>query len=79
VNRLTALQREAARLLFGLPESADFALAGGSALVALGMITHTQPVRQTGGPPVSGEAAGWSGFLAGLVVPDRGGEREESL
>lgn len=38
MNRLTALQREAARLLFGLPESAGFALAGGSALVALGVI-----------------------------------------
>jgi len=38
VNRLTPLQREAARLLFGLPESAGFALAGGSALVALGVI-----------------------------------------
>lgn len=38
MNRLTALQREAARVLFGLPESAGFALAGGSALVALGVI-----------------------------------------
>lgn len=38
MNRLTPLQREAARLLFGLPESAGFALAGGSALVALGVI-----------------------------------------
>lgn len=38
MNRLTALQRDAARLLFGLPESTGFALAGGSALVALGVI-----------------------------------------
>lgn len=38
MNRLTALQREAARALFGFPESEGFALAGGSALVALGVI-----------------------------------------
>jgi hypothetical protein len=38
VNRLTPLQREAARLLFEIPESAGFALAGGSALVARGVI-----------------------------------------
>lgn len=38
MSRLTSLQQEVARILFGLPESAGFALAGGSALVALGVI-----------------------------------------
>jgi hypothetical protein len=38
VNRLTAVQRRAARILFELPDSAGFALAGGSALVALGVV-----------------------------------------
>jgi hypothetical protein len=38
VNRLTSLQRRAARILFGLPDSDGFALAGGSALVALGVV-----------------------------------------
>lgn len=35
---LTDLQRTAARILFALPESEGFALAGGSALVALGVV-----------------------------------------
>ena len=35
---LSGGQREVALLLFGLPESEGFALAGGSALVALGVI-----------------------------------------
>lgn len=38
MNRLTALQRRAARILFELPDAAGFALAGGSALVALGVV-----------------------------------------
>lgn len=38
MNRLTILQRRAARLLFDLPDSEGFALAGGSALVALGVV-----------------------------------------
>lgn len=38
MNRLTSLQRRAARILFGLPDSDGFALAGGSALVALGVV-----------------------------------------
>jgi len=38
VNRLTPLQRRAARILFELPDSDRFALAGGSALVALGIV-----------------------------------------
>lgn len=41
MNRLTVAQREAARLLFGLAESEGFALAGGSALVALGVVDRT--------------------------------------
>ena len=38
VNGLTLLQRRAARILFDLPDSGGFALAGGSALVALGVV-----------------------------------------
>ncbi len=38
MNRLTPLQRRAARILFGLPDSDGFALAGGSALAALGVV-----------------------------------------
>jgi hypothetical protein len=38
VNELTSLQRRAARILFDLPDSDGFALAGGSALVALGVV-----------------------------------------
>lgn len=38
MNLLTPLQRRAARALFDLPESDGFALAGGSALVALGVV-----------------------------------------
>ncbi len=38
MSGLTDLQQEVARILFGLPESAGFALAGGSALVALGVV-----------------------------------------
>lgn len=41
MNGLTALQREAARLLFGLAEAEGFALAGGSALAALGVVDRT--------------------------------------
>ena len=40
MNRLTSLQRRAARILFGLPDSHGFALAGGSALVALGVVNR---------------------------------------
>ena len=54
---LSGGQREVALLLFGLPESEGFALAGGSALVALGVIDR--PTRdidaffaaQAGGAP----------------------------
>ncbi len=38
MNRLTALQRRAAHILFELPDAAGYALAGGSALVALGVV-----------------------------------------
>lgn len=38
MSGLANLQQEVARILFGLPESAGFAMAGGSALVALGVI-----------------------------------------
>ena len=38
VNRLTPLQLRTARTLFALPAAAGFALAGGSALVALGVV-----------------------------------------
>ncbi len=38
MNRLSDLQRRAAHLLFELPEADGFALAGGSALVALGVV-----------------------------------------
>ena len=38
MNGLTPLQRRAARILFDLPDSDGFALAGGSALVALGVV-----------------------------------------
>ena len=38
MSGLTSLQRRAARILFDLPDSDGFALAGGSALVALGMV-----------------------------------------
>lgn len=38
MSGLTNLQQEVARILFGLPESPGFALAGGSALVLLGVI-----------------------------------------
>ena len=38
MSGLTDSQQEVARILFGLPESTGFALAGGSALVALGVI-----------------------------------------
>ena len=38
MNGLTPLQRRAARILFGLPDSSGFALSGGSALVALGVV-----------------------------------------
>lgn len=38
MSGLTDVQQEVARTLFGLSESAGFALAGGSALVALGVI-----------------------------------------
>lgn len=38
MNRLTDLQRRAVHVLFELPESVGFALAGGSALVALGVV-----------------------------------------
>ncbi len=38
MSGLTDGQQEVARILFGLPESEGFALAGGSALVALGVI-----------------------------------------
>lgn len=41
MNGLTTHQREAARLLFGLAEAEGFALAGGSALVALGIVDRT--------------------------------------
>jgi NAD(P)-dependent dehydrogenase (short-subunit alcohol dehydrogenase family) len=57
VTGLSGGQREVALLLFGLPESEGFALAGGSALVALGVIDR--PTRdidaffaaQAGGAP----------------------------
>jgi Nucleotidyl transferase AbiEii toxin, Type IV TA system len=38
---LTALQVQAARLFFSLPASAGFAVAGGAALIARGLITRT--------------------------------------
>jgi len=41
VNRLTAIQSEAARIIFDLSEADGFALAGGSALVALGIVDRT--------------------------------------
>jgi hypothetical protein len=38
VNRLSPHQQEIARILFSLPESGGFALAGGAALAALGIV-----------------------------------------
>lgn len=38
MNRLTGLQRQVALALFGVPEAAGFALAGGSAIVSLGLV-----------------------------------------
>lgn len=38
MNGLTPLQRRAARILFDLPDPVGYALAGGSAFVALGVV-----------------------------------------
>lgn len=73
MSGLTDSQQEVARILFGLPESTGFALAGGSALVALGVIDR--PTRdldafvaaRAGDPPgdVGPLAATFSATLAG--------------
>ena len=57
MSGLTELQREVARILFGLAEAEGFALAGGSALVALGIVDRqTRDIdafvaARTGSPP----------------------------
>lgn len=73
MSGLTDSQQEVARILFGLPESTGFALAGGSALVALGVIDR--PTRdldafvaaRAGDPPgdVGPLAATFSAALVG--------------
>ncbi len=73
MSGLTDSQQEVARILFGLPESTGFALAGGSALVALGVIDR--PTRdldafvaaRAGDPPgdVGPLAATFSATLTG--------------
>lgn len=63
MNRLTPLQREAAQLLFGLAEADGFALAGGSALVALGVVDRATRDLDAFVPARSGEQPGDVGSL----------------
>lgn len=73
MNRLTPLQRRAARILFDLPASDGFALAGGSALVALGVVDRLTRdldafiAAQPGNPPGDVRALATS-FCAALTA-----------
>ncbi|MEZ5382259.1 MAG: nucleotidyl transferase AbiEii/AbiGii toxin family protein [Microthrixaceae bacterium] len=67
MNGLTGIQREVALLLFSLPESQDFALAGGSALVALGVIDRPTRDLDAFAAAQAGEHVGDVGPLAAAL------------